>query len=115
MGSQTRVRQKPIKVWVDEGEKLSIESNAKACNMSSSAFLRNLGLGYEPKSMLDHAAIGDLMRLNGDLGRLGGLLKMALTNSKGHRGEVEEIVELSVLLSRIEQLRSEIRDKVQVI
>lgn len=113
MGSQTRVRKKAIYVWVKEDEKEQIESNAKACNKSASSFLRDLGMGYVPKSMIDHDAVGDLMQLNGDLGRLGGLLKMWLTNEEDFRGREGEALEVTTLLSRINELREEIREKVR--
>ena len=113
MGSQTRVRKKAIYVWVKEDEKEQIESNAKACNKSASSFLRDLGMGYVPKSMIDHDAVGDLMQLNGDLGRLGGLLKMWLTNDEDFRGREGEMLEVTTLLSRINELREEIREKVR--
>lgn len=113
MGRQTRIRQQCIKVWVDEREKGQIEDNAKGCNHSASSFLRNLGVGYTPKSMIDHKAVGDLMQLNGDLGRLGGLLKMLLSNEQGFVGHEDKMEEVSSLLSGFNDLRNEIREKVR--
>ena len=113
MGNQTRVRKKAIYVWVKADEKEQIEANAKACKKSASSFLRELGMGYTPKSMVDHEAVSDLMQLNGDLGRMGGLLKMWLTNDEDFRGREGEMVEVATLLSRINELRDEIREKVR--
>ncbi len=45
-----------------------------------SAYLRMLGLGYQPKSLVDNDRVIELAKINGDLGRLGGLLKLWLTN-----------------------------------
>ena len=115
MGSQTRIRKQCIKVWVDEHEKEKVEDNAKGCNQSASSFLRNLGMGYTPKSMIDHKAVGDLMQLNGDLGRLGGLLKMLLSNEEGFVGHEENMVEVSSLLNGLNDLRNNIREKVRAI
>jgi hypothetical protein len=56
------------------GERAAIEVNAKSCDLTVSAYLRTVGSGYEPKSTLDQQAVGDLLRLNADQGRLGGLL-----------------------------------------
>ncbi|OHY98770.1 hypothetical protein BC443_07170 [Salinicola sp. MIT1003] len=115
MGSQTRIRKQCIKVWVDKREKEEIEDNAKGCNHSASSFLRNLGMGYTPKSMIDHKAVGDLMQLNGDLGRLGGLLKMLLSNQEDFVGHEDKMVEVSSLLNGLNDLRNEIREKVGAI
>ena len=115
MGSQTRIRKKCIKVWVDGQEKKNIEDNAKGCNYSASAYLRNLGVGYTPKSMIDHEAVGDLMQLNGDLGRLGGLLKMLLSNEKAFIGHEEKMAKVAALLNGIGDIRNDIRDKVKML
>ena len=39
-----------------------------------------LGIGYEPKSIVDNNEVERLAKINGDIGRLGGLLKLWLTN-----------------------------------
>lgn len=70
----------PIKVWCLPEERAQIEANARATGQSLSAYLRNVGMGYQIRSILDHQRISDLARINGDLGRLGGLLKLWLTN-----------------------------------
>jgi len=76
----TRKGSTPIYVWVTPDEKAVIESLAKQTGHSTSAYLRLLGQGYVPKSIVDHAKVIELARINGDLGRLGGLLKLWLTN-----------------------------------
>ena len=45
-----RIRQKVIQVVVTEAEKKQIEENAAQGNLSASQYLRDLGLGYQPKS-----------------------------------------------------------------
>ncbi|WP_282039376.1 plasmid mobilization protein [Halomonas alimentaria] len=113
MGTQARKRKKCIKVWVDECEKEKIEDNAKGCKHSASSYLRNLGIGYVPKSMVDHEAVSDLMRLNGDLGRLGGLLKMLLSNEEMFVGHEDRMVEVSKLMNGLSDVRNDIREKVR--
>lgn len=76
----TRKGNTPINVWVTPDEKAAIEAFAKQCGRSTSGYLRMLGLGYEPKSIMDNARVEELAKINGDLGRLGGLLKLWLTN-----------------------------------
>lgn len=77
--TQTGDRLKPIKVYVTESERAAIEVNASACAVTVSAYLRTLGSGYEPKSMLGQKAILSLIGVVADQGRLGGLLKLWLT------------------------------------
>ena len=48
-----------------------------------SVYLKTLGLGYEPKSLLDAERVGELLKACGDLGRLGGLLKLWLSERPG--------------------------------
>ncbi|NLC09417.1 MAG: hypothetical protein GX782_05565 [Gammaproteobacteria bacterium] len=38
--------------------------------------------GYEAKSIVDYERVGELARISGDLGRLGGLLKWWLTDDE---------------------------------
>jgi hypothetical protein len=72
----------PIMVRVTEQEKARIHANAATCGVSAPALLRDLGLGLQTQSVLDQRAILDLLRVSADLGRLGGLLKMWLSNDE---------------------------------
>ncbi len=76
----TRKGSTPIVVRVTPDEKAEIESLARQTGHSTSAYLRLLGQGYMPKSIVDNFKVMELARINGDLGRLGGLLKLWLTN-----------------------------------
>jgi hypothetical protein len=69
-----------IVVRVTPDEKAEIELLAKQTGHSTSAHLRLLGQGYVPKSIVDNGKIMELARINGDLGRLVGLLKLWLSN-----------------------------------
>lgn len=70
-----RIRQKTIKVVVTKEEKLMIESRAKDANLSNSQYLRDLGLGYQPKSLTDIKTIQEIRSLKADLNKVGSLLK----------------------------------------
>jgi hypothetical protein len=76
----------PIYVWVTSQEKAGIQEMARITGNSASAYLRKVGLGYEVKSVLDFEGVGELAKVNGDLGRLGGLLKLWLSNDKRLQG-----------------------------
>ncbi len=81
-GSGTRRTTTPINVWCLPSERAEIETHAKAAGMSLSAFLRAVGIGYEPRSVIDYQQVALLAQSHADLNRLGGLLKMWLTNQE---------------------------------
>ena len=66
--------------WVTPAEKGIIQTQAKDAGLSTSGYLRNLRLWYKPKSLIDNRQVIELAKINGDLGRLGGLLKRWLTD-----------------------------------
>ena len=70
-----RIRQKVIQVVVTEAEKKQIEENSAQGNLSTSQYLRDLGLGYQPKSLTDIKTIQEIRSLKADLNKVGGLLK----------------------------------------
>ena len=76
----TRKKSTPIVVRVTPDEKALIDTFARQTGHSTSSYLRLLGQGYVPKSIIDHGQVMELARINGDLGRLGGLIKLWLTN-----------------------------------
>lgn len=76
----TRKSSPPIKVYCLPEERGRIEENAKSAGMSLSAFLLAVGQGYRVQGVTDYERARELARINGDLGRLGGLLKLWLTD-----------------------------------
>lgn len=79
--STTR-KQRHLRVPVLPDEEAAIKRQAAAAGLSVAAYLRNVGLGYEIRGVLDHQRVNELAKINGDLGRLGGLLKLWLTNDE---------------------------------
>ena len=80
----------PLKVYCTKGERALIEGQAETAGMSVSEYLRNVGKGTPVKSRVDVQAIKALAKVNADLGRAGGLLKMLLKNEErliGYSGE----------------------------
>ncbi|EGQ8484961.1 conjugal transfer transcriptional regulator TraJ [Vibrio parahaemolyticus] len=76
----TRKSSPPIKVYCLPEEKKLIEDQAKRAGMSSARYLREVGQGYHIQGVVDYEQVSELAKINGDLGRLGGLLKLWLTN-----------------------------------
>jgi len=76
----TRKSSTPIKVYCLPEEKEQIEAQAKRAGMSAARYLREVGQGYHISGVVDYEQVRELARINGDLGRLGGLLKLWLTD-----------------------------------
>lgn len=76
----TRKATAPIKVYCLPEEKDLIVKNAARAGKSTSSFLLAIGQGYEVAGVVDAEQVREMARINGDLGRLGGLLKLWLTD-----------------------------------
>ena len=72
----------PIKVYCFPDEKQTIEQQAASTGLKKSPYLLRVGMGYPIRSIVDHHQVEELVKINGDLGRLGGLLKLWLSNGK---------------------------------
>lgn len=82
----------PINVYCLPEEKALIQIHARQVGHSASSYLRAIALGYTVESLLDYEHVQELARINGDLGRLGGLLKLWLTDDeKLGRYDVEDM------------------------
>lgn len=106
--SATRKKSPPIKVYCTPAEKEAIEANAKAAGMSAARFLREVGQSYKVRGIMDYEKVRELAAMNGDLGRLGGLLKLWLSNDArtAHFGDST----IRALLARIERTMDQMRD-----
>ena len=72
----------PIKVYCFPDERQAIEQQAHSTGLSKSSYLLRVGMGYPIRSIVDHHQIEELVKINGDLGRLGGLLKLWLSKEQ---------------------------------
>jgi len=82
-GRGTRPRGSSIDVWVLPEEKEELIERAKQAGLSLSGYLRAAGLNQPVRSVLDLAAVAELAKVNGDLGRVAGLLKLWLAEKRG--------------------------------
>ncbi|MBZ0067853.1 MAG: conjugal transfer transcriptional regulator TraJ [Thiobacillus sp.] len=101
----TRKASPPIKVYCLPEERARIEANAEAAGLSLSAYLLAVGQGYAVQGVMDYEKVRELAAINGDLGRLGGLLKLWLTDDirTAHFGEST----IRALLGRIERTQDQ--------
>lgn len=72
-----------IKVFVTPEERAEILRLAASANLSLSAYLRAAGLNQRVRSIIDIEAVNELAKVNGDLGRVAGLLKLWLAEKRG--------------------------------
>jgi len=96
----TRKGSPPIKVYCLPEERQQVVANARAVGLSLSNYLLNVGVGYQVRGIVDNKQVEELARINGDLGRLGGLLKLWLTNDARTAQFGESTIR--AVLSRIE-------------
>ena len=76
----------PLKVCVLPEERTFIQEQAKLCCRTTSTYLRDLALGYQPQSKTDSDVVIELMSVNANLARLGNLLKLWLADDKKAQG-----------------------------
>ncbi|WP_122552943.1 plasmid mobilization protein [Pseudomonas viridiflava] len=107
-----RRRGKPIEVWATEEEKAAITERAKQAGMSRSGYLRALGLNSPVRSMVDLQAVASLGKVNGDLGRVAGLLKLWLAEKNGQGASS---VEIDRMMVEFRELQASIREKMSAV
>ncbi|WJF90213.1 conjugal transfer transcriptional regulator TraJ [Paraburkholderia bonniea] len=103
----TRKHGKHLRVPVLPDEEEAIRRNAANAGMSTARFLREIGQGYRIRGIVDYERVLELARINGDLGRLGGLLKLWLSNDRRLAGFTPATIR--TLLSKIETAQDELR------
>lgn len=85
-----------VTLRMSKDERTKIDEKADACSLSRSAYIRQTALGIVPKSNLDNQVIHALAKLNGDVGRVGGLLKLWLSREEDallhHTMNVRELI-----------------------
>ena len=96
---------KTVKTYLTSEEYAQLSSLAHQTGLSKSTFIKRVCLGIELRSKIDQQAVLNLLKANADLGRLGGLLKFALTG-KGSDGPMS--YEFRQTLHKIEASQAEV-------
>ncbi|NWB54322.1 CopG family transcriptional regulator [Pseudomonas sp. F8002] len=107
-----RRRGKPIEVWVTDEEKALITDKAEEAGMSRSGYLRALGMNTPIRSVVDLRAVADLAKVNGDLGRVAGLLKFWLAEK---RGQGAHPIDVERTMIEFRELQGQIRETMSMI
>jgi hypothetical protein len=106
-------KQRQLRVPVLPGEEREIKRLAAAAGLPVAAYLRKVGLGYRVPGILDNKRVEELARINGDLGRLGGLLKLWLTDDPRTAMFGESTIR--AVLSRIEDTQREMHEVMRAV
>lgn len=101
--TSTRKNGRHLRVPVLSDEETEIKSNAAKAGLSIAEYLRRVGLGYSIQSMVDKESVLQLSKINADIGRLGGLLKLWLTQDQ--RVAHFHYREIKVLLDGIKMMQ----------
>ncbi len=113
--SERRVRTHLLQVRLTTSELNDVRIRAGMCGVSTASFVRAVALGEKLKVVADQRAVLELIRLRADMGRLGGLLKLWLTNEERfdkERGELS-VADVRDVLHRIEATEEQIREVVE--
>ena len=105
--NEARGRINHLQVIVSCEERKAIQQRAAAAHLSVSAYLRAVGLHRTIRTTIDRTAIEMLSKINADQGRLGGLLKLWLTDQPGRGVPARDVREV---LSEIQALQEQLSE-----
>jgi hypothetical protein len=99
-------------------EEQQIVNYAESTGLSVAAYLRNLGMGYKPTSVLDAQIVEDLAKINAAQSRLGNLVQLALSNPEkqglyGDIGVARELRRLTIAINQLQEEMLEIVEKIK--
>lgn len=106
-------KHRQLRVPVLPVEEEAIKKMAASAGLPVAAYLRNVGLGYQVRGILDNKRVEELARINGDLGRLGGLLKLWLTDDPRTHQFGESTIR--ALLSKIEDTQDKMHEVMRAV
>ena len=105
---QKRLLHLRVPVTLDEGE--AIRTKARDTGLSVARYMRQVSLGCFVPSAIDNQQVEKLLKINGDLGRVGGLLKMWLTNDV--RLKITSKAEIEATLATIRTTQNAMLDAI---
>lgn len=88
---KARDRVNRIRVGVNEEERLELIRRADIAGLSLSGYCRAASLAYPVINRFDHGAVRELSKVAGDMGRIGGLLKLWLAERRGEGASVADV------------------------
>ena len=112
---------KALRIYCTREECEDIQRRAKISGLSVSGYARRVCMGYQPTSVIDYEVAEKVIKLTGDLGRMGGLLKWWLSGKApvmkttwGSQVFIGE-KELRTLLGNIDKTLNSIRSEISLL
>ena len=105
---QKRLLHFRVPVTLDEEQE--IRTKARDTGLSVAKYMRQVSLGYFVPSAIDNQQVEKLLKINGDMGRVGGLLKMWLTNDV--RLKITSKAEIEATLATIRTTQNAMLDAI---
>ncbi len=99
-----------LKTYLTPDEYEKIQGSADRAGLSLSTFAKRVCLGQPVPSLENHQARRELLKVNADLGRLGGLFKLCLSDKEGQFQQLHQDVRR--VLREIEVRQRELKAKV---
>jgi len=96
---------KSIVVWANLSEYKKLIEKAENFRLPASTYLRNVGLDFPIKNVIDHASVLELIKLKAEINRLSDLLKIWLAEK---RGEGSSAGDINRVLNDIRDINQEI-------
>ncbi|CAI2145031.1 conjugal transfer relaxosome component TraJ [Serratia quinivorans] len=106
-------RDRKLRFRVNAVEEAAIESRSRNAGLSLSALLRAGALHHPIRSVVDLKAVADLGKINGDLGRVAGLLKLWLSEKNGKGASCS--IEVERMMVEFRELQAGIREKMSAV
>ena len=89
-------KQTNIKIYCTESERDAIKAQADNHGRSLSSYVKDLALEHKMMSIIDAAHLIEINKHAGDLGRLGGLLKLCLSKADSVKGNSPRVFDAEV-------------------
>jgi len=99
-----------------EDEKEEIENNAREAGFGTgkqsgiSRYIKSLIWGHKPSSIFDQEVMIELCKLHGAIGKIGGLMKLAISKGEGRENMQVYIREILATQKEVKNLIKEIRE-----
>ena len=90
---------------VSEEELSTIVASAKTCGINCAEYLRRVAMGFSPAIRVDQIAKVELCKVAGDLGRLGGLLKLWMAQKRGATSDYKDGIDINSIDSLWNDIR----------
>lgn len=100
-------RSEQVKAYVTPAERSAIVESSERVGLTLSEFVRRVCLGARIESREDQQTRREFLKVNADLGRLGGLLKQTL--AAGHKEQIYR------LLHKIDQPQAHLKAKIRIL